>query len=59
MEAHPVYALRQDYPGARWFSTNRGIAKRPVVEARQDVERLYDALRDVAQLGFVDDPLHK
>ena len=45
---------RDDYPGADWLITNRGIAKRAVFETRQDVERFYEALRRVAALGLIE-----
>ena len=35
---------RDDYPGAWWHLTNRGIAKRAVNETCEDVERFYGAL---------------
>ncbi len=45
---------RRDHPGADWLITNRGIAKRAVFETRQDVERFYEALREVVELGLIE-----
>ncbi len=36
--------LRIDIAGSWWLITNRGIAKRPVFETRQDVERFYECI---------------
>jgi len=45
---------RDDYPGADWLITNRGIAKRAVFETRLDVERFCDALARVVELGLIE-----
>ena len=45
---------RDDYPGASWLITNRGIAKRAVFETRLDIERFCAALTRVVALGLVE-----
>jgi putative transposase len=49
-----VYPPRDDFPGADWLITNRGIAKRAVFETRQDVERFYDAIARVVAEGLIE-----
>ena len=34
---------RDDFPGAWWHLTNRGISKRAVYETREDVDRKREA----------------
>jgi REP element-mobilizing transposase RayT len=45
---------RDDFPGAWWHLTNRGIARRAVYETREDVERFYAALAAAIREGLLE-----
>ena len=49
-----MHKPRDDYPGADWLITSRGLSKRAVFETRQDVEHFSDGLARVADLGLVE-----
>ncbi len=50
--------FRDDYPGAWWHITNRGIAKRAVFETIEDVERFCAALASVIADGLLEIHAH-
>ena len=45
---------RDDFPGAWWHLTNRGISKRAVYETREDVGRFYAALAAAVDAGLLE-----
>jgi REP element-mobilizing transposase RayT len=45
---------RVDEPGAWWLITNRGLAKRPVFETEQDVERFLGFLGEAVARGEIE-----
>lgn len=49
-----MYPPREDFCGADWLITNRGIAKRAVFETRQDVERFCEAIAKVVAMGLIE-----
>ncbi len=50
--------FRDDYPGAWWHLTNRGIAKRAVFETIEDVERFCATLASVIAEGLLEIHAH-
>jgi len=46
--------IREDFAGAEWLLTNRGISKRAVFETREDVERYCAALAVAVERGLLE-----
>lgn len=49
-----THSPRDDYAGAWWHLTNRGISKRAVYETVEDVKRFYDALESAVGRGLLE-----